>query len=121
MYLDDQAAAELSASPVVDLLNVEPARSDAAKAAAAIRRAIADPSSAGERSVVHLDLARPRRGVWLATWTNLPGLTLDCGRRAYSHALLPKWEYAVAEMRTEMIEDLEHFAATGEQPKAATR
>jgi hypothetical protein len=121
VYLDDQAAGELSASPVVDLLNVEPARSDAAKAAAAIRRAIANPASAGERSVIHLLMARPRRGVWLATWSNLPGLTLDSGRRVYAHALLPKWEYTVAEMRTEMIDDLEHFAATGEQPKVATR
>ena len=43
------------------------------------------------------------------------------GRRVYVHALLPKWEYTVAEMRTEMLDDLEHLAATGEQPKAATR
>lgn len=66
-------------------------------------------------------MARPRRGVWLAMWSNLPGLALDCGRRCYSHSLLPGWEYTIAEMRTEMIDDLEHFARTGEQPKIATR
>jgi hypothetical protein len=94
---------------------------DASKAAAAIRAAIADPASAGERRTTHLLMARPRRGVWLAMWANLPGLVLDCGRRRYSHAMLPGWEYTVAEMRTEMIDDLEHFAKTGEQPKIATR
>ena len=66
-------------------------------------------------------MARPRRGVWLATWPNLPGLTLDCGRRVYTRTLLPKWEYTVAEMRTEMLDDLEYLAETGEQPKVATR
>lgn len=96
-------------------------REDARRAAAAIRAALADPDSAGEPSIVHIDLARPRRGVWLKTWSNLPGLMLDTGRRSYTHTLLPKWEYTPAEMRSEMIDDLEHFAETGEQPKAATR
>lgn len=39
----------------------------------------------------------------------------------YTHALLPNWEYTISEMRTEMIDDLEHLAATGERPKVATR
>jgi hypothetical protein len=54
-------------------------------------------------------------------WRNLPGLQLDAGRRAYSHTLLPGWEYTPAEMRTEMIDDLERLGATGERPAAATR
>lgn len=67
-----------------------------------------------------MHLARPRRGIWLVTWENLPGLMFDAGRRMYSHVLLPRWEYSVAEMRTEMLDDLDHFALTGEQPKTAT-
>ena len=90
-------------------------------AARTMRAWLADPALGGERSVAHLDLARPRRGVWLEMWSNLPGLTRDLGSHAWSHTLLPGWQYTDAEMRTEMIDDLEHFAATGEQPKAATR
>lgn len=70
---------------------------------------------------MHLDLARPRRGVWLAMWANLPGLMNDCGSLSWSHVLLPGWTYTLAEMRTEMLDDLEHFAVSGEQPKTATR
>ena len=54
-------------------------------------------------------------------WENLPGLTLDLGRKSYTHTLLPGWEYNVREMRSELIEDLEHLAATGERPKEITR
>lgn len=59
--------------------------------------------------------------MWVTIWSGLPGLMLDAGRRRYSHTLLPGWEYTVAEMRTEMIEDLERLADTGERPKVATR
>ena len=45
----------------------------------------------------------------------------DLGTGAYTHVLLPGWQYTDAEMRTEMIEDLERFATTGEQPKVSTR
>jgi hypothetical protein len=93
----------------------------AAAAAAAIRAALADPVAAGERGTLHVDMARPRRGVWFKTWANLPGLFCDPARKTYTHALLPGWEYTVAEMRGEMIEDLERLAATGEQPTKATR
>jgi hypothetical protein len=96
-------------------------RTQAAAAAPAIRRAIADPASAGERSVAHVLLGRPRRGEWLITWANLPGLILHQNRGAYTHALLPGWEYTAGEMRTEMVEDLERLAATGELPRMATR
>jgi hypothetical protein len=88
---------------------------------AAIRAAIADPTTAGEPSIVHIDFARPRRGAWFRTWGNLPGLMLDIGRKVYSHTLLPRWEYTPREMKTEMLEDLDRFAETGEQPKEATR
>lgn len=97
------------------------ARQKAADVASGIRAAIANPRTAGDRMTAHIDLSRPRRGVWLVMWSNLPGLTLDCGRRVYSHTLLPGWEYTPAELRTELIADLEHFAETGEQPKVATR
>lgn len=103
-------------SDVVSIVSVK-----ARAAADALRAALVDPASAGDRSVAHILLARPRRGVWLATWSNLPGLTLDCGRRVYSHELLPKWEYTIPEMRTEMIGDLDRLAETGKQPTVATR
>lgn len=106
---------------VQQITNNPRARQEAASAARAIRSAIVDPTTAGDRSVMHIDMSRPRRGVWLFTWANLPGLTLEAGRRLYSHILLPGWEYTPAELRTEMIEDLERFAETGELPKMATR
>lgn len=96
-------------------------RLDAKVSADAIRASITDPTKAGERSVVHFLMARPRRGVWVATWSNLPGLMLHLDDRTYTHTLLPGWQYTPAEMKTEMLEDLEHFAVTGEQPKTVTR
>lgn len=96
-------------------------RHAAAEAARAIRAAIADPSSAGERSSTHIRRARPLGSTWLTMWSNLPGLILDQRAREYSHTLLPGWTYTPGEMRTEMIVDLEHFATTGEQPEIATR
>jgi hypothetical protein len=97
------------------------AQEQAKQSAMAIRRAIADPTSVGEPSVTHLLMARPRRGMWIKTWSNLPGLMLDAGTRSYTHTLLPGWQYTPREMKTEMVEDLERFADTGEQPKEATR
>lgn len=94
-------------------------RAEARRSALAIRATLADRSLAGERRTAHLNLGR-RRGAWLVTWEKLPGLMLDAGRRMYSHILLPGWEYTVAEMKTEMIEDLDHFALTGERPKVST-
>lgn len=96
-------------------------RADAHKSAAAIRAAIADPIAAGKRHHAHIYFDRKRGGTWIATWSNLPGLTMDVRHRSYTHTLLPGWEYTVAEMRTEMIEDLERCAETGELPKVATR
>ena len=94
-------------------------RAAAAAAAVALREALADPTKAGKRMSVHVDLARPRRGMWILTWTNLPGFTRT--RDAYTHALLPGWEYTGREVKGEMIADLEHLAATGERPTEATR
>jgi hypothetical protein len=96
-------------------------REAARQAAIAIRRALTDPASAGEPMAVHLLLARPRRGTWMIGWANLPGFKLDRGAQRYYHTLLPGWQYTAEEMKTELIADLEHFAATGEQPKEATR
>lgn len=96
-------------------------REKASAAAIAIRAAIADPSSAGEKSSAHILRSRPLGSSWLTMWSNLPGLMLDHRAREYTHTLLPGWSYTPAEMRTEMLDDLEHFAATGEQPKVVTR
>ena len=92
---------------------VTPAERVAARAAAAaLRLAIADPSTMGAKGVGHIDFARPRRAVWFTTWANLPGFmrSLDRGGRSYSHALLPGWEYRRHEIRSEMIPDLEALA-----------
>ncbi len=96
------------------------ARILARHAAVMLRACLADPSLRGERMVAHLDLRRPRRGEWWETWSALPGFARVNGR-AYRHALLPGWEYSAAEVRAEMIPDLEHLAETGERPKVATR
>lgn len=96
-------------------------REKAKIAANAIHAALLDPRTAGERGVIHVDMCRPRRGVWLRTWTNIPGLMLDLGTKTYTHTLLPGWTYVASELRSEMIPDLEDFAATGRQPTKATR
>lgn len=96
-------------------------REAAACAASALRAAIADPATAGTPIIAHILLARPRRGMWMKTWSNLPGLMRDIGAGVYSHALLPGWGYTTREMKGEMIEDLERLAATGERPTTATR
>lgn len=98
----------------------EQERADAAVAVAALKAAIADPTTMGERSIAHLDLARPRRGEWWETWSNLPGFTRINGSR-YSHRLLPGWEYTKTEVRSEMIPDLEALATRGVRPTEATR
>lgn len=95
-------------------------REQARVAVAALRQAIADPSTMGKQSVMHIDLARPRRGVWLTTWANLPGFVRASGP-IYSHVLLPGWEYRRHEIRSEMIPDLEALAERGVRPTEATR
>lgn len=95
-------------------------RADAGAAAAALRKAFADPMTMGERSVAHVDLARPRRGEWWETWANLPGFTRINGSR-FVHRLLPGWEYARNELKSEMIPDLEALAVNGVRPTEATR
>lgn len=93
-------------------------RADAAIAAQAMRAAIADPSLMCKPSVMHLDLARPRRGECWTTWSNLPGFVRVNDR--YRHALLPGWEYARAEVVAELIPDLEALAEHGIRPTEAT-
>lgn len=97
-------------------------REHARAAATNLRMAVADPSTMGKRNVAHVDLARPRRGMWHETWVNLPGFARITGRdgRRYIHACLPGWEYRQNEIRTEMIPDLEALAERGERPTQAT-
>jgi hypothetical protein len=94
-------------------------RSQARKAAAVLRAAIADPSTVGAPSTMHIDYSRPRRGEWITTWENLPGFLRINGAR-YRHACLPGWEYTRAEIKAEMIPDLEALAERGERPSVAT-
>lgn len=96
-------------------------RLEAGESAEAIRASIADPAAAGGRRAVHVDLSRPRRGVWIVTWERVPGLSLDRGAREYSHALLPGWTYSPRELRTEMLDDLDRLADDGGRPTEATR
>lgn len=95
-------------------------RAAAKAAAAALRAAIADSTTMGERTVVHIDLARPRRGEWWETWSNLPGFTRINGQR-FTHRLLPGWEYIRSEIKSELIPDLDALAELGERPTEATR
>ena len=53
----------------------------------------------GKKTVVHIDLSRPRRGVWVATFANLPGYSIENG--AHMHALLPGWQYTADEVWAE--------------------
>lgn len=93
-------------------------RADAAKAARALRAAIADPSTIGAKNVAHIDFSRPRRGVWIYTWTNLPGFSLCDG--FYHHTSLPGWQYARDEIKAELIPDLEALAERGVRPTEET-
>ena len=95
-------------------------RAAAAEAARALRQAIADPTTMGDRRDMHVDFCRPRRGAWFTTWQNLPGFSRESGSR-YTHALLPGWEYLRHEIRSELIPDLEALAERGVRPTEATR
>ena len=92
-------------------------RKAAAEAAKALRVAL-DGGEWGKPSTVHFSLSRPRRGVWMTTWANLPGF-----RRTgftYQHDLLPGWSYRQSEVKSEMIPDLEALAEHGVRPTEAT-
>lgn len=95
-----------------------PEREAARKAAAALRLAIAYPSTMGEASTVHIDMSRPRRALWITSWANLPGFQRVNG--AYQHDCLPGWQYQRREIVTELIPDLEVLAERGERPTQAT-
>ncbi|PZO81628.1 MAG: hypothetical protein DI629_03565 [Mesorhizobium amorphae] len=94
-------------------------RETARQAAAALRLAIADPSTMGAHSVMHVDLARPRRGEWITTWANLPGFFRV--NRHYGHECLPGWVYERSEIWPELIPDLEALAERGERPTMGER
>ncbi len=97
-------------------------RRKAGEAAAALRRALREPATMGEQRSTHILLARPRRGEWWTTWSNLPGFRRVLGRdgRCYAHELLPGWVYTQREVRDEMILDLEALAELGLRPAMAT-
>lgn len=94
-------------------------RRRAAEAAQQLRERWGNPDRMGQRVAAHIDMVRPRRAVWHVQWTGLPGLAR--WNNDFQHELLPGWAYTEAEIVTEMIPDLEHLAATGERPQAATR
>ncbi|WP_375408555.1 zinc-finger-containing protein [uncultured Methylobacterium sp.] len=92
---------------------------DAARVSARlIKSAIMHPEEMGEPFTAHLDLSNPRRGLWITTWANLPGLCRTNG--LYSHELLPGWVYKPAEVLAEMVPDLEALAERGVRPTQAT-
>ncbi|GJD60227.1 hypothetical protein [Methylobacterium frigidaeris] len=93
-------------------------RAAAARAARTLHAVIADHTRLGERNVMHIDMTRPRRGVWIERWSGVPGLCRVNGQ--YQHDLLPGWSYARAEIKAEMIPDLEALAERGELPMVAT-
>jgi hypothetical protein len=93
-------------------------RAKAAEAARQLRSSLWDGTAMGEVIRSHVDYSRPRRGVWMTTWTNLPGFSLENG--LYVHSCLPGWTYKRAEIATEMIPDLEALAERGMRPTEAT-
>lgn len=64
-------------------------------------------------------MARPRRTLRVVTWPGMPGVAMVGGE--FTHTLLPGWGYTAKEFRTEMLEDLDRLAQTGERPMVATR
>lgn len=96
-------------------------RNEARQAATAIREWLQDPGKGGSITTIHVLLGRPRRGMWLRTWSSLPGFMQELKSQEFTHTLLPGWAYTPAEMKTEMIDDLDRFAVTGLLPKSATR
>lgn len=93
-------------------------RETARAAAIALRAAIADPTTMGAQSTMHIDYSRPRRGEWVTTWDNLPGFSRVNG--CYRHASLPGWEYTRGEIVSELIPDLEALAKHGVRPTEVT-
>lgn len=93
-------------------------RQKACEAAQALRAVANGEMMLTNQMDAHIDYSRPRRGEWVTTWGNLPGLSRVNGR--FRHACLPGWEYTRAEVRSEMIPDLEALAERGERPTEAT-
>lgn len=93
-------------------------RAEAAKAARALRAAIADPSTMGEPLRAFVDSTLRGHSGLLTVWDSLPGYRILNGR--HMHLLLPGWTYTRAEVVAEMIPDLEAPAERGVQPTEAT-
>ncbi len=70
-------------------------RALAARAARALRAAIADPSTMGAAQSLHIDYSRPRRAEWITSWASLPGFSRRTGRHVLYHRLsLAGWEFS---------------------------
>lgn len=107
-------------SKIEPVVATEKDRAAAKAAAAGLRAAFANSAAMGERLLIHVDFARPRRGDWWETWSNLPGFTRINGQR-FTHRLLPGWEYSRSEIKSELIPDLDALAEHGVRPTEATR
>jgi hypothetical protein len=94
-------------------------RAAARVSAAQIRAALLDPEQAGKRIVALVTMARPRRAVRITTWSGLAGVTR--WGADFMHDLLPGWACTPAEFKTEMLDDLDRLAETGERPTAPSR
>jgi hypothetical protein len=93
-------------------------RAAAARSARALRGVTERSEALGEPSVMHVDYSRQRRSEWIMTWANLPGFRRVNGH--FQHDLLPGWQYTRAEVRSELIPDLEALAERGVRPTEIT-
>ena len=93
-------------------------RAAAANAARALPAAIDGRTALGDERTMHIDFSRPRRAEWITSWSNLPGFSRVNG--SYRHDCLPGWMYTRAEIKAEMIPDLEALAERGVRPTEAT-
>ncbi|KAA5611607.1 hypothetical protein [Rhodovastum atsumiense] len=100
-------------------LALDPPNPGAAEAAAQLRAALdsGQPLKAG--AAMHIKAGR--NSGWFLTFPAVSGLRRFHGQNgaAYTHALLPAWEYQPAELR-EMLGDLEDLAAGKGQPTKET-
>lgn len=108
----------MSAAQLVSFPPTSAERERARAAAAALRRAIANPSTMGPRTTAHIGYRRPRRAEWITTSENLPGFSRVNGE--YYHTSLPGWVYRRSEVLSELIPDLEALAERGVRPTEVT-
>jgi hypothetical protein len=90
----------------------------AAAVCARALKAVLGGAPLGDPTTAHIDMSRPRRSLWITRWANVPGFSRVNG--FYEHDLLPGWRYTRAEVKAEMIPDLELLAERGVRPTTAT-